>query len=280
MKLSTIIINYNTPNTTKKAVKLLKKATLNIESEIILIDNNSEKKIEKNFFDNNVKIIFNKENYGFSKAVNQGIKISNGDFILLLNSDAFIEKNTVTEMINFLEKNKQAGIIGPKIILKNGNTQPSFGKFSTLWRELMRFFLLHRYLPGGIMEYENLFNKNKFNHPHKTDWISGGCMMIRKEVFKNNNFDENYFFGVEDHDFCFQAKKNGWEIIFFPLVKIVHYHGFSSGGSRSIFSMSEEIKGINYFWKKNYPKKVLQRKIVIILRKIKYWVITELINKK
>ena len=134
MKLSIIIVSYNTKKLLRDCLESIKKSLIQdkITAEIIIVDNNSTdgtreylKKVK-----NNLKVIFNKENAGFAKGNNQGIKEARGKYVLLLNSDTVItEKDFFSQTIAFLEKNNQLGILGPKLLWENGQTQPSGGYF-------------------------------------------------------------------------------------------------------------------------------------------------------
>lgn len=256
-KLSVITINYNTPEMTAKCLTAFKENAGDFSYEIILIDNNSEKKVsDKVIKELNLKYIINRENLGFAKAVNQGINAAEGEYILLLNSDVIIEKQTPAKLLAYLEKEKQVGIIGAKFIYPDGRNQISSGRFASFWRELFRFTLLYKILPFGV------FNKD-FKNIRIVDWLSGGFMLIRREVISQvGQFDENYFFGTEDKDFCLRAKLNGWQVVYFPEAQVIHYHGFSSGGRRNAARLEMERDSEDYFLRKNFPEKILARFLI------------------
>jgi len=269
MKLSVIIINYNTPRMTIKAIETFKKNVEDFNFEIILIDNNSQEKISTEDVDRlQVKLIQNSKNLGFAKAVNQGMEVSAGDFVLLLNSDVLVKNNSVKQMMDYLENNSMAGIVGPLFYYPNGQHQPSAGKFPSLSREVIRFSMIGKIFFGGTVIYNNFFAIKFFKQPSEVDWLSGGCMLVRRQVIKQIGLlDENYFFGIEDFDYCLRAKKVGWKIMFLPSAEIIHYHGFSSGGRRSTFSLELEADGMDYFLKKHF----FQKKFTRFAIKTMYW---------
>jgi len=253
-KLTAIIINYNTPEMTAKAIRTLVKGEPDLDMEIILIDNNSEKKIDKSLFsDLNIRFIENEKNLGFSQAINQGLETADGEFILLLNSDVIIGEKSISRMIDYLEDNQQTGIIGPKFIFPDNKLQPSFGNFPSLKNEFLRLTSLYKIFSGGTIASQAEIINTPW--PQPTEWVTGGCMLIRKKVLDEiGGFDKNYFLGVEDMDFCYQTKKAGWQVLFFPLSEVIHYHGYSSGGTSSLPRLHYEKDGIKYFLKKNYPR--------------------------
>lgn len=255
--ISVIIINYNTPAMTENAISRFINWADGFNYEIILIDNNSTKKMSGAFLSQRrIRFIQNTQNIGFAKAVNQGVSIASGDYILLLNSDALVEKDTVKDLLVYLKNNQPAGIIGPRFIYPSGENQVSSGKFPNLWREFFRLFMLNRLLPFDA------YNKD-FKTVRPVDRVSGGCMLIKREVINRIGlFDEGYFFGAEDMDFCLRAGKSGWQTVYYPLVKLVHYHSFSSGGRKTIQTIKLERNSLDYFFKKNFSKKIISRFLI------------------
>ncbi|MFH1582815.1 MAG: glycosyltransferase [Candidatus Falkowbacteria bacterium] len=256
-KISVITINYNTPAMTEKAVRAFKISAAGFDYEIILIDNNSDKKVSGEVIKKlDLKYIVNNQNLGFAKAVNQGIKAANAEYILLLNSDVIVKPGAVADMLKYLEKEERVGIVGPKFIYPGGANQLSSGKFPNFWRELLRFTTLYKILPFGI------FNKD-FKNLRSVDWLSGGCMLIRIKLIRQiGMFDENYFFGTEDKDFCLRAKAAGSKVIYYPKPQVTHCHGLSSGGRRSVGRLEMEREAENYFLRKNFKKKIISRFLI------------------
>ena len=256
---------------TIKAIETFKRNVEDFIFEIILIDNNSQKKISMEDVNRlKVKLIQNSENLGFAKAVNQGMEMSTGDFVLLLNSDVLVKNNSVNQMMDYLKNDSKAGIVGPLFYYPNGQCQPSAGKFPSLSREAIRFSMLGKIFFGGTLTYNNIFARKFYKQPSNVDWLSGGCMLIRRQVIRQIGLlDENYFFGVEDFDYCLRAKKVGWKIMFLPSAEIIHYHGFSSGGRRSTFSLKFEADGMDYFFKKHFLQKKFTRFAIKIMYRSK-----------
>ena len=126
-KISIITINYNTPQLTAKAVNTVIKGLPQNYWEAVVIDNGSDKKIKRESVnDPSVKIIYNKKNLGFAAAVNQGIKQATGKYLLLINSDLFINGKDVDRMVAYMDKNFKVAIIAPQLIYPNGKIQNSF----------------------------------------------------------------------------------------------------------------------------------------------------------
>lgn len=277
-KLSVIVINYNTPQMTERAIRVLREGEPELELEIILIDNNSTQKLAPAVISAlSVIYIENQENLGFARAVNQGLKFANGKFILLLNSDVLIMPGAISRLLTTISAKPEIGIVGPKMIYPDGKAQVSFGYFPNVIREFVRLSTLYKIIPYGTLAQNNRFNHRLFEQGGEVDWLSGGCLLLDKKVIeKIGSLDSYYFFGVEDIDFCFRAAQAGFKVSYQPQAVVTHYHGLSSGGPRTISKMEMERDNLDYFMKKNYPNKYLSRWLIKIMHRVKIWLVNKI----
>ena len=142
-------------------------------------------------------------------------------------------------MIYYLKKNQQVAILGGKLFNPDKTTQPSAGKFYSLPVVFSMLF-------GG--DRFGFFRKSPANIT-EVDWVSGGCMMIKKEIFNRlKGFDENFFMYIEDMELCFRAKKAGNKVMFYPDLHIAH-EGHKS--SNRTFAIIHIYTGLLYFYKKH-----------------------------
>jgi len=287
-KLSVIIINYNTPEMTERAIKRLRECEsgspadeAGLASEIILIDNNSTEKLSPNTVATlSVKYIENQENVGFARAVNQGLKIARGEYILLLNSDVLIEPGAISRLLTLMEKESQVGVVGLKMIYPDGRAQVSCGYFPNVLREFIRLSTLYKIIPYSTLAKKTWFNGQLFDQGGEVDWLSGGCLLIRRTLIDQiGPLDERYFFGVEDIDFCFRTKQSGFKVFYLPQAQVIHHHGFSSGGPRTIKKMQMERDNLDYFMAKNFPEAMLSRWLIKLMHNFKIWIIKMLTRK-
>lgn len=258
MNLSIIIVIHNTKELIGQSLNELLKIKTDLGWEIIFIDNNSEDGTKKYLAElqrsrSFIKVIFNKENFGFAKAVNQGIKISQGDSVLLLNSDAFISQAQIKELWETLKSDSKIAIIAPRLLNIDGSIQPSFGNFPSIMTMIFYLSRLDKILPWGMAVYPEKSSKPQLKKP---DWISGACLLIKKEVFdKIGLFDEHYFMGIEDIDFCYRVRLSGYVVVYFSAVTITHYHQYSSKKFHKKLSVIRaENQSLKYFYRKFYPK--------------------------
>ncbi len=260
MKLSVIIVNYNTRKLLKNCLSSIFKKTRGVKIEVIVVDNasvdGSIEMIQKEF--PQVILIKNRKNLGFAGGNNIGIKKARGEYILLLNSDTRIIEDSLSKMVNFMEENPQIGISSCQLVGEDGKIQPSGGFFPSLFRIFAWMFFLDDipFLANFIRSFHphppQFYTHNPwYKLAHFQDWITGAFFLIRKKVVEEIGLlDENFFMYVEEMDYCFRAKKRGWKVFYTPLTKIIHLGGKSGGSKMAILG---EYQGLKYFYQKHMP---------------------------
>ena len=250
VNLSIIILNYKTKDLTTNCIRsLVKQYTKELEGEkleAIIVDNassdDSVKSIKyyvSSIKYNSIRIIENRENVGFAKGCNIGAKNARGKYLLFLNSDTEVLDGGFLRMVKFLDENEHVGILGGKLLNKDGSPQPSCGKFYNLFNLFLMLMGFERF---GIL-------RTSSNKMQKVDWVSGGCMMIKKSFFeKLNMFDEKFFMYIEDMELCYRAKRLGLLTYFYPNVKVLHK---TLGSSNRAFAIINIYKGLLHFYSKH-----------------------------
>lgn len=273
LDLSIVIVNYNAKEFLKKCINsLLSCISKKINYEIIVVDNassdNSSEMLKGDF--PQIRLIINKENKGFSKANNQGIKISkDSKYILFLNPDTVMQEQTIEKMIEFMDMHKDAGASTCKLIMLNGKLDDATHRgFPTPWNAFSHFSGLEKLFPKSKLFSGYSLGWMDFNSTHKIDVLAGAFMLVRRQAGEEAGWwDEDYFFYGEDIDFCYMLKQKGWNIYYVPSVFITHYKGVSGGikaVSKEITTASEETKkrvtkwrfaAMRIFYKKHYQQK-------------------------
>lgn len=219
MKLSIIIVTWNTAKITQKCVQTINKFLDN--PEIIVVDNAStDNTIELISKEKNVKIIKNNANLGFSKANNIGLKKASNEYIVFMNSDIELVDSSINDLLNYFKDKDNIGIIGPKFLNPDLTTQASVFPSQNAINAFKEFWL----------NKKNSFSKYipKTKEAIKVWGISGGCFLTKKSFFKSiGSWNEKYYFYFEDMDLCRKINKIGKDVIFYPKCQIIHRHGAS-----------------------------------------------------
>ena len=251
MMLSIIVNHYKSPEVLKLCLNYLKKNAPQ-GSEIIVTDSETLEKTQDMMRYDFPEIIFLQEkgNIGFAKSVNRGIGNAQGDFFLIINADVMItEKNAIPQMLAYMKKHKDIGILGPRLFNINGEHQSSCFRFytprtiiarrtpfgKTPWgkRELDRFLINHRGLtpmafgsdPGPL-------------EPAPVDWLMGSTLLVRKAAYEDvGPMNEEYFMYMEDVDWCRSFWKKEWKVVYYPETFFYHYHFRASKGSNPVVDL-------------------------------------------
>lgn len=252
IELSIIIVNYNTRELLRQCLKSFFESELRLSYELIVVDNassdGSSLLVKKEF--PIVKLIQNKKNIGFSKANNVGAKIAQGQYILFLNPDTVILKDSIEKMINFIKSHPDAGVIGPRLVFPDGTLQLSCRRFYTLSAILAKRTPLGHVFPFN-KSVENLLMSD-WDHVsvREVDWILAACLMLRRDLFYMiGYFDEKYKMYFEDVDLCFRIKQQGYKIYYVPQAKIIHYHQRESARGFSLKTVWHILSMIRFYRK-------------------------------
>jgi len=224
MKLSIIILNYNTAKITLDCLASIEKYPFSNNFEVILVDNAStdeSHEILSKFRTKNYKYVFlqNSSNDGFSKGNNIGLKKSKGTYKLLLNSDTKVTRNALDRLIQTAEEESNIGIIGARLLNKDGSVQDSVFRLPTIIRSIQSYLLgnniLSKYAPNVKI-------------PVEVEAVVGAAMLLTPEALKKvGTLDEKYFMYFEDLDYCRAVRKAGLKVFYEPRAEIIHLHGAS-----------------------------------------------------
>jgi GT2 family glycosyltransferase len=247
--ISYVIVNHNSLELVENLLRSILSVKAGFGFELIIIDNhssdNSVQIIRTKY--TQVRLIENQENKGFGYACNQGMKISHGKFVFLLNSDTELLPETLPHIHEYIldtTYDPSIGIFGFRLINQDGTLQYSFGKFPGLLSTALDFFKVPEKRKVQVTGYQ---------HAHEVDWVTGACMMIdRRTIEEVGYFDENFFMYYEETDYCLRAKRQGWKIFFQPAVTVIHKHPHAKKRTSVPLKIATEIRLSHlYFFRKN-----------------------------
>jgi GT2 family glycosyltransferase len=222
--LSVIIVNYRQWRETAALTDQLLNAShaTNGDIEVIVVDNDSPSDPLVGGLRRRPGVSLRcwKRNKGFAKAVNEGVRLSRGHWLLVLNPDVSVEADFVERVLELTKQlpsiEPRVGVVGFRLIDQDGGWQRSTGEFPTLTRTLARLVL-----PRARRKYNTPSNDGK----SPVCWVTGCCMLLRRECVEHvDGFDEDFFLYYEDVDFCHRARAAGWGVWYEPGISVVHHH--------------------------------------------------------
>jgi len=247
--LSIIIVSYNTEKILNIALQKVYAQTDFSNFEVIVVDNaswdNSCEMVAREF--PQVKLIRHDKNSGFAAGNNIGIRHASGDYILLLNSDAYVFSDTLRDSVEFMESNPKTGIMGAQLVCEDGSPQPSARQFPSPWKKLkvMTGFEARRPSYETYYDYYQAVDGER-PEPRKVGWVPGTYFLIRREVIDTIGIlDEQFFMYFEEVDYCYRATQANWDIVFNPCVTVIHLGGQSSlASNKKVSRKGKEIVDI------------------------------------
>jgi GT2 family glycosyltransferase len=224
------------------------KTVKDVDYKICVVDNNSsdgsQEAIRKHFAE--VNLIENKTNTGFAHANNQALKIMQGRFAVLLNSDTILQEEAIKNLLTFMNGSPKAGIAGVQLLNDDGSKQNSIDNFPSLETEIFNKSILRLLFPN---KYPS--KGRSYTSPIEVDSVIGACMMVRKEAMDEVGvLDEDYFIFLEETDWCFRMQKEGWKVYHVPDARVIHSSGYSKK-KKPWESQIEYYKSLYMFFRKN-----------------------------
>ncbi|WP_406534462.1 glycosyltransferase family 2 protein [Methanobrevibacter sp.] len=234
MDLSIVIVNYQTFELTKNTINSIFEYEYPFSYEILVVDNASRDdslaKLQE-YFNDKVKFIASAENNGFSAGNNQALRMANGKYILLLNSDTIVWEGTLENIYNYMEKHTDVGACGCRVLLENGELDKACKRsFPNVKNSFFRLF----HIPTNSKDNDyNLVNLPD-GEIYEIDCLTGAFMFMRTDALNQVGLlDETFFMYGEDIDLCYRIKNGGWKIIYYGESKITHLKGASSKKQKS-----------------------------------------------
>ena len=202
-----------------------------LSSQVIVVDNASNDgsvtMLKEEF--PQVQLIANEENVGFTRGNNQGIVCSDGRYVLLLNPDTEIVGDALGEMVAYVEAHQRVGALGPQLLDLDGQVQSSRRRFPSLRTAYMESTFLQQWFPESDALKSYYILDSSDDEIQAVDWIVGACLLMRRETLEEVGLlDEMFFMYSEELDWCYRAKKLGWEVVYFPTAQVTHHMGKSS----------------------------------------------------
>jgi GT2 family glycosyltransferase len=250
-------VSYNTKALTLDAIGHVLRDFETLEScEVILVDNDSQDgtvaAVQSTY--PIVQIIQNHENVGFGKANNQAFDLCRGEYVLLVNTDAFVHSGCSRLLTDFLDTHPDVAVVSPRILNKDRSLQASVHPFPTP----LRCWIENLWLNPLVKNVFSLRDWRSWAHDETCEvpWVIGACMLVRKSVIDSTaGFDEHFFMYSEETDWQYRIRKAGWKIWYVHDAEVTHLGG-ASGGTESLSSRTRVafFESLDYFERKNFGR--------------------------
>ena len=176
-----------------------------------------------------VRIVELETNRGYGAALNEGAHLAGGEYLLLMNADAWPRPGGVAALLSFAQSEPTVGAAGPRLVNPDGSLQPSVRGFPTLWRLATEYFFLRWLAPRSRVV--NAFYGAGFAHDsvREAEFLVGAVLLVRRRAFEDvAGFDPSFFMFNEEVDLCYRLRHAGWRVVFFPGAEFVHIGGAST----------------------------------------------------
>ena len=221
-KVSIVIVSYNVRAFVVQCIDSVRKALTCLDGEIIVVDNCSKDDtvayLSAHYPD--VQLIANHENVGFACANNQAIRLSDSEYVLLLNPDTIVYENTLREPLSFMDQHPMAGGVGVRMLTREGTPAPESRRaIPTPWVAMLKMLgFTRRYYMSDL----------PWDEPCQIEVVSGAYFMLRRKALEQVGLlDEDFFMYGEDIDLSYRLLKGGWQNWYLPF-DIVHFKGEST----------------------------------------------------
>lgn len=175
--------------------------------------------------------LIEQENKGLGAGWNAGLEAATGSRLLFLNADAWVVGDGVAKLVEVLEREPNAALVGPRLRYPDGRLQRSVRGFPTLWRLASEYFFLRKLAPKTKLF--NAFYGGGFRHDREleAEFLMGAALLVRREAIDEvGGLDERFFLFSEEVDWCYRFRQAGWKVIFTPTAEVVHVGGAAHGG--------------------------------------------------
>jgi N-acetylglucosaminyl-diphospho-decaprenol L-rhamnosyltransferase len=216
--------------------------------EIVVVDNGSSDGSPDMIYSEfpGVRLIANQDNRGFTAANNQGLALSQGQWLLLLNPDAEVVGAALSTMVEYMEGHPQVGALGPQLRYPDGSLQSSRRRFPTFATALVESTVVQEWWPDNALLRRYYMADTPDDAIQPVDWVVGACLLVRREVYQQvGGLDEGFFMYSEEMDWCRRIRSAGWDVVYLPPVTVIHHEGKSSEQvvpSRHIYFQSSKVR--------------------------------------
>ncbi|MBW2354286.1 MAG: glycosyltransferase [Deltaproteobacteria bacterium] len=255
--LDIVIVNYKSTDYLIGCLNSIFDAAHGIDVKVWVEDNASTDQVDRvSTRFPSVRLKKHHRNLGFARAVNNGISHGSAPYVLILNPDIIIQEGFFDLALEYMARNADTGVMGPRICNSDGSVQGSARSFPNLLTALFgRRSILTKIFPNNPITRENILtDRSDGVTPIDVDWVSGACMLARRAAIEDvGAMDPRFFMYWEDADWCRRMRQKGWRVVYFPRPAVTHFVGVSSERNL-VRSVLEFHRSVYYLFEKHAEK--------------------------
>lgn len=256
MDLSLVMVYYRAPDAMRACLASLPAALAGLTAEILVVDNASGDGMAGEIRRDHpaIRLFENDQNVGFARGVNRGLAEARGRCVALLNPDTRVEPGAFARLVAHLDAHPETGAVGPKILDPDGTVQLSCRRFPTHWTGFFnRYSLLTRLFPHNPWSRDYLMLDFDHATTRAVDWISGACLVTRRDVIERvGPMDGEFFLFNEDVDWCRRMHAAGYRVVYLPEAVCMHEIGASKGAIPA-WLIWRRHRGMRHYFHKHHP---------------------------
>jgi GT2 family glycosyltransferase len=247
--LSIVIVAWNVRDLVLDCLASLEAAHLELSYEVLVVDNGSSDETARAVLRQfpGVQVIQLPRNVGFGAGNNHGLRKMNGRYAVLLNSDTIVLPGGLEACVRYLDEHPDVGVVGPQLLNPDRTKQNCIHNSPTLVSEVLSQSLLRRLFPRRYPS-----KRSHFAGPVEVDAVLGACLFVRREVVEQVGLiDEDYFFFLEETDWCHRIRHHGWRVVHLPDAHVIHLYGESTKKKLPLRTRIEYYRSRYLFFRKN-----------------------------
>ena len=251
-EISVIIVAWNCRQVLSDCLRSILAQVKPDTSEVIVVDNASSdgtaEMVRQHF--PSVKVIESQGNLGFARGNNLGLEAATGEYVFLINPDVVVKEGTFARMMEYMKENPGVGMLGPKIVGRDGLVQRSCMRTPTLWNQLCRALALDSLTKKSRVFGGYLMNDFRHDTLREVDIINGCFWLVRRTALEQvGSMDPQFWMYADDLDWCRRYTEAGWKVVFFPEVEAIHLGGVSSDNA-PVFCFVQMQQADLQYWRK------------------------------
>jgi GT2 family glycosyltransferase len=206
--------------------------------------------------------IVEQDNKGMGGGNNAGMRIANGRYFFLLNSDAWVVGDGLDRLVAYADEHPEAAVVGPRLLNTDGSLQRSVRAEPTLWRLATEYLFIRKLAPRSRLLNPLYAGGFAHDEEREVDWLYGPALLVRRDaVDAVGLFDEDFFMFSEEVDWMTRFRRAGWTVRFYPGAEVVHVGGASHGGRLYV----ENLRGHLRFMAKHRGRRAAERTRLLLL---------------